>query len=139
MTNEATIFSKIIVVGSAGVGKTALVNRICYGIYQNDQVTTIGVDQCSKRIKRDGKLFHLVFWDIAGDERFASMCKLYVRGANTCLVVADSLANGFDVEKIKNWKELVEKYSREVINGPMVYFLVVSKSDLRDNEASKEE
>lgn len=139
MNNETTIFSKILVVGSAGVGKTALVNRICYGIYQNDQVTTLGVDQCSKRVKRDGKLFHLVFWDIAGDERFASMCKLYVRGANICLVVADSLAEGFAVEKIKNWKALVEKYSREVVNGPMVYFLVVSKRDLRDNEASKDE
>lgn len=139
MINEAAIFSKILVVGSAGVGKTALVNRICYGIYQNDSVTTLGVDQCSKRIKRDGKLFHLVFWDIAGDERFASMCKLYVRGANICLVVADSQANGFAVEKIKNWKDLVEKYSKEVVNGPLVYFLVVTKRDLRDTEASKEE
>ena len=139
MTNDATIFSKILVVGSAGVGKTALVNRICYGIYQNELGATIGADQCSKRVKRAGTLFHLAFWDIAGDERFASMCKLYVRGANTCLVVADSLRDAMSIKKIQNWKDLVDKYSKEIGNRSMVFLLVISKRDLRGNETSKEE
>ena len=109
-------FCKILVVGCQGVGKTSLTNKLCYDIYQTEPVATIGAEYSIKRITdpKTKKNFHLQFWDIAGDERFANMCKLYVRGSHVCMVVTDHATCVKKLQRTQSWRDIIERFSDEL-------------------------
>ena len=120
------------------MGKTCLVNRLCYGIYKDNYPTTIGSDQFVKKLDKNGKKYQIQFWDSAGDERYANMCKLYVRNCHQCIIVTDK-KDMVNIRKAKQWKDLIEKYIHQLQVNKIPYFLVFSKSDMGyDNEYDKE-
>ena len=136
-----SVFCKILVVGCQGVGKTSIVNKQCYDIWQSDAMATIGAEYSIKRINdpKTKKNFHLQFWDIAGDERFANMCKLYVRGSHMCLVVTDSITCSKKLSRTQQWRDIIESYSEELQLNKPGFLLVVSKKDITKNELSFDE
>jgi Ras-related protein Rab-7L1 len=82
---------KIIVVGEQSVGKTSILNAYVYGIFKENQKSTVG---CEFQVKllpstNDREEIKLQLWDIAGQERFKSITKVYIRGAIGCIVVTD--------------------------------------------------
>lgn len=77
-------FIKIIVVGEQGVGKTCLLNQYCYSRFEANSPPTIGCDFTTKVTSLSGKTVRLQLWDIAGQEKYNSVSKLYVRGALGC-------------------------------------------------------
>lgn len=78
---ESDPFIKIIVVGEQGVGKTCLLNQYCYQRFDVNSPPTIGCDFTTKVTSLSGKTVRLQLWDIAGQEKYNSVSKLYVRGA----------------------------------------------------------
>ena len=73
---EDSIFVKIIVVGDSGVGKTSLLNRYCYDLFDTQTQITIGCDFTSKIITNfNGKTIKFQFWDIAGYFNFEVITK----------------------------------------------------------------
>ena len=70
MSSKQYLF-KILVVGSCGVGKTSLVNKMVYNNFSNEYKATLGVDFAFKQLEIDlgaGKkaIVKLQLWDIAG-------------------------------------------------------------------------
>jgi small GTP-binding protein len=54
---------------------------------------TIGVDFLTKMCRFNGYKYKLELWDTAGQEKYRSLIKGYLRGANACVFVYDQSSN----------------------------------------------
>jgi small GTP-binding protein len=59
---------KIVLLGEAGVGKTALLLRYVEGHYDEKTKTTLAIDIINKKIIQDGDVIDVSFWDTAGQD-----------------------------------------------------------------------
>ena len=113
MEQIETLIFKVIIVGNANCGKSALLNRITGRIFDNSYCMTIGVDFASKKIElnRGGEKINikLQIWDTAGQESFRSITRSYYREAAGVIIVYD-LTNLQSYESLTQWIEDVEYY-----------------------------
>lgn len=116
---------KCVVVGDSGVGKTSLIARFAHDTFEEDAVTTIGVDFVVKTITFDAKRVKLVLWDTAGNERFRTLTGSYYRGAQLALFVYD-VHNTRSFEHLMEWVEEANLYLE---NCDCVKLLVGNKVD----------
>ncbi|XP_065674578.1 ras-related protein Rab-43 [Hydra vulgaris] len=126
---------KIVLIGDAGVGKTAIVHRFKYNTFVDRHASTIGVDFTIKTIQVDDKKIKLQIWDTAGQERFRTITQSYYRSANGVILVYDvSKMDSF--KNINYWLQDVKRYA-----GNSIYqMLVGNKSDLESHrEVPKQE
>lgn len=81
---------KVLLIGSSGVGKSALVYRYTADEFlgPEDAAATIGVDYRMKSIHVGGKWFKLSIWDTAGQERYRTLTSSYYRGAQGVIIGA---------------------------------------------------
>ena len=82
-------FFKIIIIGEAGVGKTALLMRYIKGTFTPDYNLTLGFEFASKDIEIDGVLHKLQVWDTAGQETFKSIIRTFYRNVDAVMLVYD--------------------------------------------------
>lgn len=61
---------KILVLGDAGAGKTAIARRFALDTFSVDYMHTIGIDYLENIIVTDGKRIKMQLWDTAGQERY---------------------------------------------------------------------
>uniref|UniRef100_A0A6C0C3R7 GTP-binding protein n=1 Tax=viral metagenome TaxID=1070528 RepID=A0A6C0C3R7_9ZZZZ len=80
---------KIIFIGDANVGKTALTERITKNDFHEYYNSTIGVDFSTTTIKVDDKSIKTHIWDTAGQDSFASIISTYYRGIAAAVIVFD--------------------------------------------------
>ena len=99
--NEIITF-KILLLGDPSAGKSSFILSFCEDKFNEDCLTTIGVDQNVKFIKKDGKKFKLLIYDTAGQERFKSVAKNYYRGAHGIILMYDN-SNYETFKNIKFW------------------------------------
>ena len=79
---------KIVLVGDAGVGKTALIERFGTGTFDSKTQSTMVNDFLQKKFERPGGgVVTVNFWDTAGQERFRSLATFLTRDADGLLVV----------------------------------------------------
>lgn len=91
---------KIVLIGDAGVGKTSMLLRFADDIFNQNPLSTIGVDFKIKTLKVDKKMIKMQCWDTAGQERYQSISQAYFRNANGCLAVFD-ITNRDSFESLK--------------------------------------
>ena len=80
---------KIVVLGSAYVGKTSIINRYCNGTFIEETLSTIGAGFFTNTLNVDGTEVTSMLWDTAGEERFRSVAPSLLRGANGLVLVYD--------------------------------------------------
>lgn len=81
---------KVLVIGDLGVGKTSIIKRYVHQVFSHHYRATIGVDFALKVLNWDHKtVVRLQLWDIAGQERYGNMTRVYYREAVGALVVFD--------------------------------------------------
>ena len=79
---EQDIIIKFCVVGEPSVGKTSMLYQYVHHKFDEKVRPTIGCDFSTKlKSSVDGKPVRLQLWDIAGQERFNAVSKMYLRGA----------------------------------------------------------
>lgn len=109
----ATLAVNVVIVGDAGVGKTALAFRFTHGVFPAALHETVGADFFAITIGRkqsevpsslsDAPLFlQACFWDTAGAERFAPLTHQHVRSANVA-IVAFSIHDRSSYEHVSSW------------------------------------
>ena len=102
MSKEEIISFKILLLGDSGVGKTAFILRFCEDKFEEDSLTTIGLDQKNKFVIRGNKKLELHIWDTAGQERFRSIAKNCYKGADGIILMYD-ISKYETFKQIKNW------------------------------------
>jgi small GTP-binding protein len=93
---------KFIVIGSSGVGKTAILKRLVDDVFSTESQSTIGVEFLATNIDVDGQSVKLQIWDTAGQERFRSIAKAYFRSAIGVILVFD-LADRKSFDDLNQW------------------------------------
>ena len=128
---EREVIYKVLVVGDPSVGKSSLIKRYVHNTFSPNYRSTIGVDFALKIIKWDDKTnVRLQLWDIAGQERFGNMTRVYYKEAVAAIVVYDvTRISTFD--GIKRWKTDIDSkitlpYSEQSIPA----ILIANKCDL---------
>jgi small GTP-binding protein len=121
---------KYIVIGSSGVGKTAILTRLENDVFRNDAHPTIGVDFVISKIDVQGQSFKLHIWDTAGQERFKALAKSYFRCAMGVILVFD-ITERRSFDDVNQW--LMDVHSQCEPNVAVT--LVGNKRDLESVRA----
>uniref|UniRef100_A0A8C7FG21 Ras-related protein Rab n=1 Tax=Oncorhynchus kisutch TaxID=8019 RepID=A0A8C7FG21_ONCKI len=95
---------KILVIGDLGVGKTSIIKRYVHQNFSPNYRATIGVDFALKVLNWDQETVRLQLWDIAGQERFGNMTRVYYREAMGAFIVFD-MTRPSSFEAVTKWKE----------------------------------
>ncbi|XP_053562582.1 ras-related protein Rab-7L1 isoform X1 [Bombina bombina] len=118
---------KVLVVGDAQVGKTSLLHRYVYDVFCKEYKMTIGVDFALKIVQwSDSVTVRLQLWDIAGQERFTSMTRLYYKQASACVVMFD-LTNIDSFRSSRMWKEDLDSKVTQDNGDPVPCILLANK------------
>ncbi|MES1910021.1 MAG: hypothetical protein MHM6MM_002687 [Cercozoa sp. M6MM] len=114
MDSQRDILMKVVIVGDAGVGKSALLNRFGNGAFDPSYISTIGVDFLVKVVtpksSPSGQQVKLQLWDTAGQERFRAITRAYYSGAHAIVVCFD--LNAYDsFEHVTRWVQEVRRHN----------------------------
>jgi len=128
---------KILVVGDLGCGKTSFIHRYVNNTFSNTYRATIGVDFALKTLRWDNKTsIRLQLWDIAGQERFGHMTRVYYKEAVGALIVFD-VTRQKTFQAVTKWKQDIdENLSVDGMSIPVV--LLANKCDLAEEPIDKE-
>ena len=125
-----TLSKKVCLLGDSSVGKTCLVRRFVYNIFEDRYLNTIGVKVSRKVVavpKQDILVeLTLTLWDLADSEEFDRVRVSYLRGAAGVVVVCD-IARPATVDGLY-------RYSRDLraISPEAHLILAANKTDLTD-------
>lgn len=127
---------KLLLIGDAGVGKSALIVRYCDDYFsENDSKSTVGVDLKVKLVSVDNKLFKTVLWDTAGQERYRNLIPSLYKGTNGVLLTYDVTdKNSFD--GLYHW--IKECYDNCDLSRT-IFYLVGNKLDQAEKRVHKED
>lgn len=118
---------KVVVIGEAATGKTALVRRLAHGAAPAFYRPTVGVDFDVAEHRVDAwTTARVQLWDVSGQERFGTMTSLYYRQCVGALVVCDQ-ARAATFFALEPWLDSFRAACRADV--PAV--LAANKSDLR--------
>ena len=124
---EAKYIIKISILGCTMVGKTSIVLRFSEDKFDNNQLTTIGINFITKYIKVADSSVKVLIWDAVQDN-IQNISKQYYKGANGVLLIYD-IGNRKSFERIDFWlKELKENNRKD----ELLICLVGNKIDLED-------
>lgn len=131
---QAPLF-KVIVIGSGGVGKSALTLQFMYDEFVEDYEPT-KADSYRKKIMLDGKEAQIDILDTAGQEDYAAIRDNYFRSGEAFLCVYSIL----EQESLSATEELREQVLRVKNDDKTVPFLLVgNKTDLDSRRVVSQE
>jgi small GTP-binding protein len=118
---------KVCVSGCSNAGKSSLITRIVTNAFFSNIPTTIGIDYQTKSVVTShGITAAIIFQDLAGQERFKSVCMTTYRNVDAVLVVFD-LKNGVsgNNDDVPYWIDMARQAAKD--NVPIL--LVANKID----------
>jgi len=120
---------KILVIGDLGTGKTSLIKRYVHNFFSVHYRATIGVDFALKVLNWDDQtLIRLQLWDIAGQERFGNMTRVYYKEAVGCFIVFD-VTRQSTFEAVSKWKNDLDTKVQLADGKPIPCLLLANKCD----------
>ncbi|KAM9451716.1 ras-related protein Rab-38 [Clarias gariepinus] len=120
---------KVLVIGDLGVGKTSIIKRYVHQIFSQNYRATIGVDFALKVLTWDNHtVIRLQLWDIAGQERYGNMTRVYYREAVGALIVFD-VTRASTFEAVPKWKDDLDTKVTLSNGKPVPAVLLANKSD----------
>lgn len=122
---DCSVDYKVIIIGESRVGKTSIVNRLNNNKFQENTISTVGIDFVNVFYKIDNVRVKLQIWDTAGQERFRTITKSYFRNVKA-IVLAFDLTEKESFEKLEYW---FWSFSDSQLEDAIIY-LVGNKLDL---------
>ena len=126
---------KLVLIGDTCVGKSCILVRFSDDIFNDNYVTTIGVDFRFKTMVIKNKVAKIQIWDTAGQERYRSITTAYYRGAAAIIICCDC-TNKESFNNVKNWIEEIAKYTDENTVDKIVF---MNKCDLSEERIIKKD
>ncbi|KAF9178461.1 rab32, member RAS oncoprotein [Haplosporangium sp. Z 767] len=123
---------KILVIGDLGTGKTSIIKRYVHNIFSLNYKSTIGVDFALKVIQwSPDTVVRMQLWDIAGQEKFSGLTRVYYKEAVAALVVYD-VTRPKTFEAVSKWKADLDSKVTLPGGDPIPVVLLANKTDLQD-------
>ena len=126
---------KIIIIGDASVGKTALLSKYLKGVFPKSPLSTIATEFATKIIQiKEGGYIKARIWDTAGEEKYKSITYHQYKKSVGGLIVYD-ITKKLTFENVKNWyNDLITKAEKGCIIA-----LVGNKLDLVERNGGNRE
>ena len=115
----------IILIGDSGVGKTNVFSRYFQNKFEENFLTTIGMDKQIKLIKYKNNLYKVNITDTAGQERFRSIPISYFQNADGALLLFD-VSNKESFQNVEPWIKNIKENAR---SAKRVIYLIGNKID----------
>ena len=146
---KSSIEYKLVLLGDSAVGKTCLFKKITKGTFSEKNISTIGMDKKTFQIEIDvsedkkpqqKKLITICLLDTAGQEKFHTITKTYLKAANGVILMYD-LTNKESFNSIEEWVNSISEINGKVNDPDSEYliFLLGNKLDLITNGEKKRE
>ena len=119
---------KLLLLGDTSVGKSSFINRYFKNFFQEEFLSTIGLDSQNKIIKIFDDKYKLTIWDTAGQERFRSITRNYYKNADGVFLIYD-VNDAENYENITKWVNDINENNTSVDNK-ITIFLLGNKIDL---------
>lgn len=128
-TDKREHLYKILVIGELGTGKTSIIKRYVHQFFSQHYRATIGVDFALKVLNWDSNtVIRLQLWDIAGQERFGNMTRVYYKEAVGAFVVFDvTRSQTFDA--VTKWKTDLDTKVTLPDGSPIPAVMLANKCD----------
>ena len=124
MSVKEDVILKILVLGDSAVGKTSLSLQYVENYFPESYISTVGVEYKNKPVKLNNTNILLQIWDTCGQERYKSLSKTFMKGADGIIFVYD-ISNRQTFDHIKDW--IMESQSS---NNEFKKIIVGNKIDL---------
>jgi len=115
---------KLCLLGDGAVGKTSLVRRFVFDVFDDKYLMSFGTKVSKKSLKVGEANLDLMIWDILGQKSQESLHAAYYRGASGALAVCDFTRP----ETMRNLREWLDSF-RSVV-GDMPVIILGNKMDL---------
>ena len=125
---------KIIVIGDTGVGKTNLINTSIGISFLDNNTTSVSSSFVSKQFIINNKKYNINLWDTAGQEKYKSITKLFLKGSEIVILVYD-ITRSSTFDSLDSWYSICEKN----LGNQVIYGVVGNKFDLFVQEEVLEE
>ena len=131
--NEKAI--KIILLGETGVGKTNLINVFIGSKFALNTLSTMTCYSYEGKYKYKNEFYNYTIWDTAGQEKYRSLNKIFVRDAQIIILVY-SIIDRASFNELNFWLQYAKENKGD---DDYILGLVGNKSDLFLNETVTEE
>jgi small GTP-binding protein len=134
MVEVREVIKKICLLGDPAVGKTSLIRRYVFDMFDDKYITTIGTKVTKKTVmvaptaSRSGVKITLLIWDILGQREYQRLHPVYYQGAEGALIVCDCTRK----ETIGSLETWVTSFKNVV--GPVPVVFLMNKSDLVESD-----
>ena len=109
MNGEEIKDIKIILVGMSGTGKTNMIYALTDQKFTADSLTTTSSTFVEKFETINNKKYRLEIWDTAGQEKFRSLTKLFVKDAKVVVFV-------YDITSMESFQDLLGSFTLQYMN-----------------------
>ncbi|XP_069696085.1 ras-related protein Rab-7L1-like [Periplaneta americana] len=130
---------KVIIIGDPTVGKTSFVQKYTQNAFRKDYKGTVGVDFALKVVKwSDTEVIKVQLWDIAGQERFTWMTRVYYKDSHGCVIMFDLNNKNSFINALK-WKRDVDAKCRLPDGSSIPCLLLANKCDVPHRQIERGE
>ena len=125
--NEQIEVIKIILLGESGVGKTCLINAYFGRKFKENSKPTIASESEGKFFEIKQKKYLIQMVDTAGQERYHSLNKLFIKGSKIVIFIYD-VTNEVSFNGLNFWVNT----AKEILGKEAIYGIAGNKADLID-------
>ena len=136
MSDSDTI--KVVLIGESGTGKTSIIQRYSYNLFDPNCASSISSQYISKvvELKDINQTLKFDIWDTAGQEKYRSMTKIFYKDAKIILFVYDETSLQSFVELKNFWISEV----KQNCESNALFGIIANKNDLYNSQqVSREE
>ena len=129
--NNGPLIFRVITLGDSGVGKTSIIRRYVYNIFDDNSIATIGLAFSFKDIKlKNKKKVQIKAIDTGGQEKYRALAKSYFKNTDAVLFVF-GLDDEISYQNMIEWIKLFNENHNGKVGIPK--YLIGNKSDLKRN------